>query len=26
VELLLDAQPPRLEDARRVLLDLKRAN
>ena len=26
VELLLDAEPPKLEDARRVLLDLKRAN
>ena len=26
VELLLDADPPKLEDARRVLLDLKRAN
>ena len=26
VELLLDADPPKLEDARRVLLDIKRAN
>lgn len=26
VELLLDAEPPKLEDARRVLLDLKNAN
>ena len=26
VELLLDAEPPKLEDARRVLLDLKTAN
>ena len=26
VELLLDADPPKLEDARRVLLDLKQAN
>jgi C4-dicarboxylate-specific signal transduction histidine kinase len=26
VELLLDADPPKLEDARRVLLDVKRAN
>ena len=26
VELLLDAEPPKLEDARRVLLDLKLAN
>ena len=26
VELLLETEPPKLEDARRVLLDLKRAN